>query len=57
MTELKQLIEKAGLKQKDIAKKARCSPVAVSLVVNGKSVSARIEQIIREEAEKTEVSQ
>ncbi|MFW5970485.1 MAG: helix-turn-helix domain-containing protein [Desulfovermiculus sp.] len=55
MTDLKQLMEKAGLKQVDIAKKAKCSPAAVSLVVNGKSVSARIDQIIRDECKEAQM--
>jgi transcriptional regulator with XRE-family HTH domain len=49
MTELRRLMEEAGLKQRDIARKAKCSPAAVSLVANGRSVSARIEKVIRDE--------
>ena len=49
---LKELMQQAGIKQKYIAKKAKVSPAAVSLVTNGKSKSQRIEDLIREEAEK-----
>ena len=49
---LKELMQQAGIKQNDIAKKAKVSPAAVSLIANGKSKSMRIENLIRQEAEK-----
>ena len=49
---LRELLQEAGLTQKHIAKKANCSPAAVSLIVHGKSKSQRIENIIRKEAAK-----
>jgi transcriptional regulator with XRE-family HTH domain len=49
---LRELLSKAGITQKQIAKKANVSPAAVSLIVAGKSKSKRIEEIIREESKK-----
>ena len=49
---LSQLMREHGIKQKTIAKIAKVSPAAVSLVVNGKSKSGRIEGIIQEEITK-----
>jgi predicted transcriptional regulator len=49
---LSELMREYGIKQKSIAKIAKVSPAAVSLVVNGKSKSARIEDIIKEEIAK-----
>ena len=49
---LREMLDKAGITQKNIAEKAKVSPAAVSLVVAGKSKSKRIEDIIREEVEK-----
>ena len=49
---LSELMREFGIKQKSIAKIAKVSPAAVSLVVNGKSKSGRIEGIIMEEITK-----
>ena len=49
---LRDMLANAGLTQKHIAQKAKCSPAAVSLIVAGKSKSKRIEGIIREEVDK-----
>ena len=49
---LSELMREYGIKQKSIAKIAKVSPAAVSLVVNGKSKSGRIEGIIMEEITK-----
>ncbi|WP_027371470.1 helix-turn-helix domain-containing protein [Desulfovermiculus halophilus] len=49
---LSELMKEYGIKQKSIAKMAKVSPAAVSLVVNGKSKSGRIEGIIMEEVAK-----
>ncbi|MDZ7759071.1 MAG: hypothetical protein U5L00_02280 [Desulfovermiculus sp.] len=49
---LSELMREYGIKQKSIAKIAKVSPAAVSLVVNGKSKSGRIEGIILEEITK-----
>ena len=49
---LRDMLSKAGITQKQIAKKANVSPAAVSLIVAGKSKSKRIEEIIREESKK-----
>lgn len=49
---LSEQMREYGIKQKSIAKIAKVSPAAVSLVVNGKSKSGRIEGIIMEEITK-----
>ncbi len=49
---LREMLQQAGLTQKQIAQKANVSPAAVSLIVSGKSKSKRIEDIIKEEAAK-----
>ena len=49
---LSEIMREYGIKQKTIAKIAKVSPAAVSLVVNGKSKSSRIEGIILEEINK-----
>lgn len=46
LVEMKQYMDSFNIKQNDIAKKADCSPAAVSLVLNGKSRSKRICDII-----------
>ena len=51
-TNLRDLLQQAGLTQKKIAQKANVSPAAVSLIVSGKSKSKRIEEIIKTEASK-----
>ncbi len=48
----REMLSKAGITQKKIAKKAKVSPAAVSLVVAGKSRSQRVEEIIRNKVEK-----
>lgn len=45
---LAERLKKAGIKQAEIAKKAKVSPAAISLVLRGKSKSARIESISEE---------
>lgn len=47
-------MKQAGVKQKDIAKKANVSPAAVSLVSRGLSVSKRLTDMIEEEIKKKE---
>ncbi|MGM0759697.1 MAG: hypothetical protein ACQEUB_08315 [Thermodesulfobacteriota bacterium] len=54
---LSELMREYGIKQKSIAKIAKVSPAAVSLVVNGKSKSGRIEGIIMEEITKKKQEQ
>lgn len=54
---LSELMREYGIKQKSIAKIAKVSPAAVSLVVNGKSKSGRIESIIMEEITKKKKEQ
>ncbi|MDZ7760338.1 MAG: helix-turn-helix transcriptional regulator [Desulfovermiculus sp.] len=49
---LREMLQQAGLTQKQIAQKANVSPAAVSLIVSGKSKSKRIEDIIKKEAAK-----
>ena len=49
---LREMLQQAGITQKQIAQKANVSPAAVSLIVSGKSKSKRIEDIIKEEAAK-----
>ena len=49
---LRELLQQSGITQKHIAKKAKVSPAAVSLIVSGKSKSQRIEDIIRKETAK-----
>ena len=51
-TSLKDLMNQSGLTQKYIAQKADVSPAAISLIVNRKSKSRRIEDLIRKEAAK-----
>mgnify|MGYP006290834023 CR=1 FL=1 len=50
---LRDLLKETGITQKSIAKKAKVSPAAVSLVVAGKSKSRRIEELIRKETAKS----
>jgi predicted transcriptional regulator len=54
---LSEMMKEYGIKQKAIAKIAKVSPAAVSLVVNGKSKSGRIEGIIMEEIAKIKQEQ
>lgn len=49
---VKRLLKQAGLTQRYIAQKAQVSCAVVSMTVNGRSKSKRIEEIIRQEAEK-----
>jgi len=49
---LREMLQQAGITQKQIAQKANVSPAAVSLIVSGKSKSKRIEDIIKEETAK-----
>jgi transcriptional regulator with XRE-family HTH domain len=49
---LREMLQQAGITQKQIAQKANVSPAAVSLIVSGKSKSKRIEDIIKEESAK-----
>jgi len=51
-TSLQNVLREAVLTQRHIAQKANVSPAAVSLIVNGKSKSKRIEDLIKEEAAK-----
>jgi len=51
-TSLREMLQQAGMTQKQIAQKANVSPAAVSLIVSGKSKSKRIEDIIKEETAK-----
>lgn len=47
-TELKVLLKRAGIKQVKIAELAGVSETTVSLVINGKMKSSKVEKIIRE---------
>jgi transcriptional regulator with XRE-family HTH domain len=49
---MKRKMEELGITQREIAKKAKVTPAAISLIVNGKSKSQRIEQMIQEEIKK-----
>lgn len=52
---LKRMLFEAGIKQKHIAKKANVSPAAVSLVVNGKSTSKWITDVIHKEVHESKL--
>lgn len=52
--QLAERVKKAGVKQGQIAKKAKVTPAAVSLVLRGKSTSARIVDIAEELIKKAE---